>query len=253
MAMLKFRAPPLPIAGPEYRQDYFAQLIRALGLYFNQLDSTTPSEWDEVIADTFTGGEFEGSGQGIKLPHISASSASDQLADADDTPTLVTWETVESGEGFTLNNDGTATALYPGVYQVSFGLQFANTANVVHDVYVWLKVNGIDVPRTAFRFTIPARKSAGVPSYLLAYSSATFVLNANQDIALYWATDKAYDNSPAVDGVYMESQPAATTPYARPAVPSANGSIVFVSALPTPNVSGVYAAGYVGTVTVSVS
>jgi hypothetical protein len=53
--------------------------------------------------------------------------------------------------------------------------------------------------------------------------------------------------------VYMESQPAATTPYARPAVPSANGSIVFVSALPTPNVSGVYAAGYVGTVTVSVS
>jgi hypothetical protein len=251
MAMLKFRAPPLPIAGPDYKQDYFAQLIRALGLYFNQLDSKTPVQWETVIADDFIGGEFAGYGQGIKLPHISASSASDQLAAGDNTPTLVTWEIVEAGEGFTLNNDGTATALYPGVYQISFGLQFANTANAVHDVYVWLQVDGIDVPRTAFRFTIPARKSAGVPSYLLAYSSATFSLNTNQDIALYWATDKAYDDSPSVDGVYMESQPASTSPYTRPAVPSANGSIVFVSALPTPTVTGVYASGYVGSVTVS--
>lgn len=250
MAMLKFRAPPLPIAGPEYKQDYFAQLIRALGLYFNQLDSKTPVQWETVIADHFEGGEFNGYGQGVKLPHISASSASDQLAGGDDTPTLVTWEIVEAGEGFSLNNDGTATALYPGVYQISFGLQFANTDNSAHDVYVWLKVDGVDVPRTAFSFTIPARKSSGNPSYLLAYSSATFSMNAGQDIALYWATNKAYVASPLTDGVYMESQLASSSPYVRPAVPSANGSIVFVSALPVPNVTGVYASGYVGSVTV---
>lgn len=250
MTMLKFRAPPLPIAGPEYKQDYFAQLIRVLGLYFNQLDSKAPVQWETVIADYFEGGEFNGYGQGVKLPHISASSASDQLAGGDDTPTVVTWEIVEAREGFTLNNDSTATALYPGVYQVNFGLQVANTDNAPHDVYVWLRLDGIDVPRTAFSFTIPARKSTGSPSYLLTYSSATFSMNAGQDIALYWATDKAYDDSPAVDGVYMESQASSSSPYARPAVPSANGSIVFVSALPAPNVTGVYASGYVGSVTV---
>ena len=253
MSMVKFRAPPLPIAGPTYQQEFFIQLIRALSLYFNQIDSTSPVRWEEVIAENFTGGVFSGDGYGLAQPHISASSASDQLADGDDDPTLVTWEIVESGEGFTLNSNGTATALYPGVYQISFGLQFANTDNTAHDVYVWLEVDGINVERTAFSFTLPARKSVGNPSYLLAYSSATFEMDANQSIALYWATSKAYVVSPATDGVYMEAQAAITSPYSRPAVPSANGSIVFVSALPAPNVTGVFASGYVGSVTVSIT
>lgn len=251
MSMLKFRAPPLPIAGPDYKQDYFAQLIRALTLYFNQLDSQTPVQWEQVIADEFTGGDFVGFGSGIQLPHISASNGSDQLATADNTPTLVLWDTLESGEGFTLNNDGTATALYAGVYQINFGLQYANTANAQHDVFVWLQVDGVNVERTAVSFTMPARKSSGNPSYLLAYSSCTFAINPNQKIALYWATDKAYVASPSTDGVYMEANPAITSPYARPAIPSANGSIIFVSALPTPTVTGVYGVGYVGRVTVS--
>ena len=42
MALEKFRSSPLPIPGGEYDQQYMLQLIRVIGLYFSQLDSTTP-------------------------------------------------------------------------------------------------------------------------------------------------------------------------------------------------------------------
>jgi hypothetical protein len=123
------------------------------------------------------------------------------------------------------------------VYTIRYSLQLVNTDNVIHDAAVWLKINTgsglVDVPRSATIFSIPARKSAGVFSYVCAYSEATFQVNAGDIIALYWATDQAYDTSPATDGIYIEALAAQTSPYARPAVPSAIGSITFVSRLPT--------------------
>lgn len=252
MAMLKFRAPPLPIAGPDYKQDYFSQLIRALGLYFNQLDSTTPSQWDQVIATNFTGGLFSGEGYGIQFPHVAASDSTEQYATGNDTPTLVNWNTLTSQSGWELNAPGSATAQYAGIYKITYELQLANNNNTVHDVFFWLRINGIDIVNSTTAYTVPARKSAGNPSYVSAYSEVVFPINANDEIELYWATDQAA-TSGGTAGVYLHHQVAQTTPYARPATPSARGSIIFVSALPDPNVSGVYAAGYVGTVTVSIS
>lgn len=251
MAMLKFRAPALPIAGSEYKQEYFAQLIRALALYFNQIDSQTPVQWEQVIADEFTGGMFNGNGSEITLPHIAASDTNSQHT-TDNTATKVAWNTLESSEFFTLNNDGSATAVYGGVYKITYSLQFANTDNAAHDVFVWLEVDGgVLVDRSSTKFTVPGRKSVGNYSYICAYSEIVFPLNAGEKVTLYWATDKANVVSPAADGVFMEAIASSSSPYNRPSAPSAIGSIVFVSALPTPTVTGVYAAGYVGSVTIS--
>ena len=186
MAMLKFRAPPLPIAGPEYKQDYFAQLIRALGLYFNQLDSTTPSQWDQVIATNFTGGLFSGEGYGIQFPHVAASDSTEQYATGNDTPTLVNWSTLTSQSGWELNAPGSATAQYAGIYKITYELQLANDKNTVHDVFFWLRVNGIDIVNSTTAYTVPARKSVGNPSYVSAYSEVVFPITANDEIELYW-------------------------------------------------------------------
>lgn len=172
-----------------------------------------------------------GSGSGLSFPYIAASDTNDQLASASNTATLILWNTLEGSNQFTLNLSGSATANVAGVYKITYSLQFVNTDNVAHDAAVWIKVNTIDVPRSTTIFSIPARKSAGVFSYVCGYSEVVFPVNAGDDIELYWATNQAYATSPATDGVYIEHIAAQTVPYARPAVPSAIGSIIYVSTL----------------------
>lgn len=196
---------------------------------------------------------FTGSGREINLPHIGASGNADQFATADDTPTIVQWDTADETLGFTLNNDYTATATYSGVYKITYGLQCVNTDNAAHDVVIWLRVNGVDVAKSAVKYTLPPRKNVGDPSFLLTGSSIVFNIQAGQSIGLWWATDQAYVASPSTDGVYIEYLPAQTTPYAHPSTPASIGSIVYVSA-PDPARTritpiGVLGTGSVGTVT----
>jgi hypothetical protein len=228
MAELTLRPPKAPnllVAPIVYDQRYVDQLNNALRLYFNQIDNGLSA----LLSGT--------GGSSLSLPFISASDSTDQLATASNTPTVVTWNTLEGGNGFTLNAPGSATALVSGVYKITYSLQFTNTDNAAHDAAVWLKIDAgsgfVDVPRSTTIFTVPARKSAGVFSYVCAYSEVVFTLEAGDKMELYWATNQAYDTSPATDGIYIEHLAAQTSPYARPATPSALGSITFVSRLPT--------------------
>jgi len=221
MAMQKFRSPPLPVPPAGYDQQYITQLIRVLGLYFRQLDSLTPLQADY----------FWGSGRELRNPHIAASDSTDQYAGGNDTITVVKWNTLDSGLGFTLSAPGSATADYAGIYKITFSLQFVNTANTVHDAVVWLRVNGADIANSTTSFSIPARKSTGVPSYLCGYSEVVFEMAVGDTMQLMWATDQAYSTTGPVDGVYIYADVAQTSPYARPAIPSALGSITFVSAV----------------------
>jgi hypothetical protein len=214
------KAPNLLVAPIVYDQRYVDQLTNALRLYFNQIDNGLAA----LLSGT--------GGSTLSLPYIAASDSTDQLATAANTPTVVTWNTLEGGNGFTLNAPGSATALVSGVYKITYSLQLTNTDNAAHDAAVWLKINNVDVPRSTTIFTVPARKSAGVFSYVCAYSEVVFSLEAGDELELYWATNQAYDTSPATDGIYIEAIAAQASPYVRPATPSALGSITFVSRLP---------------------
>lgn len=215
------KAPNLPNGPGDYSQRYQDQLLNVLRLYFNTIDNNMAS----LLGDN--GGKY------LNIPHIAASDTTDQLASSSNTPTLVLWNTLESNSGFTLNPSGSATASAAGVYKITYSLQLVNTDNVAHDAAVWLRVNGVDVPRSSTIFTVPARKSAGVYSYVCAYSEVVFTILSGDDVELYWATGQAYDTSPATDGIYIEYLAAQTSPYARPATPSAISSITFVSSTGT--------------------
>jgi hypothetical protein len=99
---------------------------------------------------------------------------------------------------------------------------------------VWLKVNNADVANSASIFTVPARKSAspGEEGYVLGYSEATFSVAVGDEIELYWATDVAGNPTTPTAGVYIFHDAAQVSPFARPAIPSAIGSISWVSAIP---------------------
>ena len=214
------KAPSQPIAPSNYTPGFFNQLSNALRLYFNQVDTVLRSLLGR------NGGKY------LEFPHISASDTVDQYAAGNNSPTLVLWNTLEVGNGFTLNINGTATPDQSGVYKIDYSLQFANTDNAAHDVFVWLEVNGgTQVPNSSSKFSIPARKANNEPSFITAYSHVTFEIQAGDEISLYWATTAAYNPTGPVNGVYMEAIAAQTSPYARPANPSAIGTIVFVSNL----------------------
>jgi hypothetical protein len=219
MARYNARAPSLPLADYEYSQRQQDQFQNALRLYFNRLDD---------YLYNLSGNQGAAS---LSFPFIAASDSTDQLATEADTPTVIKWDTLEAGSGFSLNTPGSATALVSGVYKITYSLQFVNTANDIHNAAVWLKINNVDVPRSTTVFTLQARKSAGVFNFACAYSEVVFSLEAGDEMELYWAADAAFRVSPARDGIYMEALAAQTSPYIRPAVPSAIGSITFVSAL----------------------
>jgi len=214
------KSPNLPIAPAEYEPRLHEQFTNILRLYFSQIDNVTGG-----LLGT-DGGQY------LQNPHIAAQDTTDQYATNNNTPTKILWNTLDSGSGFTLNPNSTATAAQSGVYKIDFSIQFSNTANAAHDGYVWLRVNNVDVAGSSSKFTLPARKSAGVPSYLVGYSSVTFSIQAGDSVALWWATDQAYNPVGPVDGVYLEHENAQTVPYPKPSNPSVIGSIVFVSRLP---------------------
>lgn len=214
------KAPALPLAEQVYTRDFKNRYSNILRLYFNQLDA---------IVQALLGTD---GGQYLQVPHVGAQNNANQYALGDNVPTLVEFDFLDSISGFTLNPGGYATAGQDGVYKIDYSLQLANTDNVAHDVFVWLQVNGSVVPGSSSRFSVPARKSAGVFSYIVAYSSLVFEIFKNDEIRLWWATDKAYNIVGPVEGVYMPALPAQTLPYVRPGNPSAVGSIVYVSRLP---------------------
>jgi hypothetical protein len=221
MALEDFKAPVLPLAPGGYDPTYFNRVMQLLRLYFNQLDS-------DAAHRAFT---YRGNGYLLTNPHIAASDSTDQYAGGDNVATLVAWDTLETGYGFTLNPGGYAVADHSGVCKIDFRLQFTNSDNVAHDAFVWLEVNGgTQVEDSASRFTVPPRKSVGNNGYVVAYSSITFVVTAGDAIRLYWATEKAYNTTGPVDGVFMEHLAPQVSPYARPEVPSAFGTISFLSA-----------------------
>jgi hypothetical protein len=220
----KFVAPALPTAPVEYDYRRDDQFNYSLRLYFNNLDT-----YLTTISGPVGGGV-------LGLPFIEASDSGTQYATGNNTPTIVNWDTTALGNGFTLNVGNTATALVSGVYKITYSLQFANDANDIHDAVVWLRVNGstsaADVPNSTTNFSVPARKSAGVPSFVCGYSEVVFALNVGDEVGLWWGTDLAATSGGGT-GVYIYSEVAQTTPMAYPATPSAIGSITFVSALTT--------------------
>jgi hypothetical protein len=213
------KSPNLPMAPSHYAPQFHEQFSNALRLYFAQIDNG-----NAAVLGT-NGGQF------FENPHIAAQNNADQYALGNDIPTQVLFDVLDSISGFTLDPTGYATASQSGVYKIDFSLQFANTDNAQHDVFVWLQTNGTVVAGSSSRFTIPARKSAGVFGYIVGYSSLTFEIQKDDEIRLWWATEQAATSGGTL-GVYLDSLPAQASPYVRPANPSAVGSIVFVSRLP---------------------
>lgn len=250
MAFTKFKAPALPVPPIDYDQRYGTDLIRTLRLYFNIIDSLTPQEAESYTASNFYGGNFFGYGRGLSFPYISMQDLQDQLLTAALTPKRVTYNsTVANNQMFYVGNDGIHVD-YGGIYNLQYSFQLVNTDNAQHYAWIWLRVNGVDLPGSATKFSVLPKKTALLHSYVCAVSNVVFPLNAGDYVEVWWAADAIYVPATS-DGIYMEYYAANSDGFNHPSIPSAIATMTFLSALPNSTVISVAALGQIGTPTVT--
>lgn len=247
--MTQFRAPALPVPSNQYDQRQQTDLIRALRIYFNWLDSLTPQQAQSYKADDFYGGNFFGYGRGLYMPYISVQDLADQFLTTALTPKLVTFNNViTDSEMFYVGNDGIHVS-YDGVYNIQYSFQLVNTANAQHYAWVWLRKNGVDLPGSATKFSVLSRKSALLHAYVCAVSNVVVSLSAGDYVEIWWAADAIYVPATS-DGIYMEYYAADSEGFSHPSIPSAIATMTFLSNAPDSTVTGVTALGQVSSVTV---
>jgi hypothetical protein len=132
----------------------------------------------------------------------------------------MTYNTADVTDGITLVGGSQITVPNTGIFDLQFSAQFQNTDNAQHEVWIWARVNNVDVPNSATIITVPARKNNNIYGYAVAAWNLFFSLNSNDYIELIWLKSNAL--------VTMEHAPVSVSP-AIPAIPSVIVSIQQVS------------------------
>jgi len=160
-------------------------------------------------------------------PYGAFQDSTDQTAANTTTAYAVTFNTTDYTSGVYLSNSSRLNVRNYGVYNIQFSIQFKNTTNDGQDVDIWFRKNGTNVDASNSRFHLPARKSGGDPSHLIAALNFFLELNANDYIEIMWSTTNT--------GVSIEHFDTSTSP-TRPAVPSAIVTASYVAPSATTNV-----------------
>ena len=201
-------APRLPVAPIEYDQRFMEEFLRILRLYFNQLDNVNQG----VLGQT--GGAYLHTIYGAYQSNV------DQTISAANTPQVVTFNTTQYSNGATLSG-GTQTGVQQnGLYLYNYALQLANTDTSIHNVQIWLRQNGVDIPNTGSKVDVQEHHGS-VDGYLNATGAFFVKMQAGDYLELVVASDST--------SVYMENYAAQVSPYVRPAIPSVAITLSFVS------------------------
>ena len=216
-----------------YEQRQQAELIRALRLYFNILDSLTPQQAQSYTAEEFIGGSFAGNridggiisgfGNGLELPYAMLMSDQDQTNAGATSENILSYNQVVISNGVFVEDNTKIRFPYSGQYLVTFSLQVVNKDNSIREFEVWAKNNGVNYPLSNSRVDVPARKSVGVWGHALPAVSGIFTVQADEYLEIAWWGETT--------NVSLEYYAAGTSP-TRPAIPSVILTVSFVGALP---------------------
>lgn len=160
-------------------------------------------------------------------PYGAFQDSTDQTAANTTTAYAVTLNTTDYSNGIYLSNSSRINVRNYGIYNIQFSIQLKNTTNDTQDVDIWFRKNGTDVAGSNSRFGMPARKSSGDPSHVIAALNFFAELNANDYVEIMWRVSDI--------GVSIEYYGTSTTP-TRPAVPSVIVTVNYVAPSATSNV-----------------
>jgi hypothetical protein len=159
-------------------------------------------------------------------PYGAFQDTTDQTAANTTTAYAVTFNTTDYSNGVYLSNSSRLNVRNYGIYNIQFSFQYKNTTNDGQDVDIWFRKNGTNVDGSNSRFHMPARKSTGDPSHLIAAMNFFLEMNAGDYVELMWRTSDV--------GVSLEHFPTSTSP-TRPSIPSAIVTLNYVAPSATTN------------------
>lgn len=203
--------PSLGFAPEGYERRYFAENNGALNGYFRKLIS--------VLGALFgpQGGKF------INTPHGAFHDNTDQVAANTTTAYPVVFSNTDISNGVTVASGSRLTVGVDGIWNVQFSLQIKNVSNDGQDFDIWFRKNGTNIDDSNSRFHVPARKSTGDASHIIASLNFLVSLVAGDYVEVVGCVTST--------DVSLEAFPAGTSP-TRPAIPSAIATLTFVSNLP---------------------
>ena len=203
------KAPRLPAAPVEYAQRYGDDLTNILRLYFNQLDNLNASLYSNE------GGKF------LNMPFGAFQDNTTQTTTAN-TATAITFDSIDKENGVTR---GTPTSRIvvanAGWYNFQFSAQLDKSAGSAANIWIWPKINGVNVDDSASKVAIQGTTAETVPAW-----NWVLQMDANDYFQLYWLTDDA--------NVQLKHDSAfGSAPNNVPAIPSVILTVTFVSSIPT--------------------
>lgn len=153
-------------------------------------------------------------------PYGSFSNNTDQTAPSVGSTAVVVYDTTEESNGVYLSSSSRLYVRNYGIYNVQFSLQLANQDNVAQYADIWFRINGTDVPRSASRFDIAARKNSTEWSHVIGTVNVFLELQAGDYVEIAGTTSSTL--------VSLEHYDADTV-IPRPAIPSAIVTIQYIA------------------------
>lgn len=188
-------APSLPSAPTDYQQRYQDQFANILRLFFTSVSNN-------VNAPVPFGSYYDTTTQTNPVANVA---------------NLMTFNSVyDSGNGTQFNvakDTNRITVGETGVYNIQFSAQLDKTGGGNTEIYIWIRINGIDVPYSASKMII-----AGPNDEKIAAWNWVLTLNSGDYFQIAWS-------SPST-GVVLLAQ-AASSPV--PAIPSVIVTVTWVS------------------------
>ena len=178
---------------------------------------------DEVMVGSIYANYLYGDGRWVSTPYNQLISNTDQTAASVANAYAVTYDVENYPGGISVASSSHIVFAQPGIYNITYSIQLKNTNNDLETVDIWLRLNGTDIAGSNTRFAVPARKSTGDPSYLVAVTPIMVdIETANYYVEIMWRVSNT--------AVTIEYLPAVTaSPGVTPAIPATPSVIVGVT------------------------
>ena len=198
MASQNVTPPNLPIAPAAYEQRYQDQFMNVLRLFFNRITTKINAP----------------------VPHGSFYDTTTQTNPVANQVNLMSFNSVyDNGTQYAVKKDTTRIFItQTGVYNIQFSAQLDKTGGSASDVFIWIRVNGQNVPYSASKVVID-----GPNSEIIAAWNWVLTLAAGDYIEIAW-------QSPDTNVILLAAPASGNIPE----IPSVILTVTYVSAVNQP-------------------